>query len=54
MDVLFNLIRVGKGSACSASYGAGLFYFDKDMISRNLDKAETLLAEGGDWDRCVC
>ena len=29
----------------------GLFYFDKDLISRNIDKADTLLAEGGDWDR---
>lgn len=39
MDILFNLVRIG------------FFFFDKDLISRNLDKADTLLAEGGDWDR---
>jgi hypothetical protein len=30
---------------------AGFLYFDKDLIRRNLDKADSLLAEGGDWER---
>ena len=29
----------------------GLFYMDKDLIKRNIEKAESLLEEGGDWDR---
>lgn len=39
MDVTFFLIRLG------------FLYFDKDLIRRNLDKADSLLAEGGDWER---
>ncbi len=29
----------------------GLFFGDNDLITRNLDKATSLLEEGGDWDR---
>ena len=29
----------------------GFFYLDFDIITRNLDKAKTLIEEGGDWDR---
>jgi len=29
----------------------GFFYDDQDMIKRNLDKAKSLVDEGGDWDR---
>jgi len=39
LDIVFNLIRFG------------LFYMDHDLITRNVDKAKTLIEEGGDWDR---
>ena len=39
MDLVFHNIRVG------------LFYMDHDLIRANLDKANQLLEEGGDWDR---
>lgn len=39
LDLLFHTIRLG------------IFYMDHDLISRNVDKAKTLIDEGGDWDR---
>jgi len=39
LDIIFHLIRLG------------LFYLDHDLITRNIDKAKTLIEEGGDWDR---
>ncbi|KAH3816789.1 hypothetical protein DPMN_118312 [Dreissena polymorpha] len=39
LDLVFHLIRIG------------LFYMDHDLITRNLEKAQTLIDEGGDWDR---
>lgn len=41
MDLCFALIRLG------------LFFSDKDLIERNIKKAEDLLEQGGDWDRYV-
>lgn len=39
LDIVFHNIRIG------------FFYYDFDIIKRNLDKAKTLIEEGGDWDR---
>ncbi|XP_060583553.1 26S proteasome non-ATPase regulatory subunit 6-like [Ruditapes philippinarum] len=39
LDLVFHLIRIG------------LFYMDHDLINRNLEKAQSLIDEGGDWDR---
>ncbi|EGD77468.1 proteasome 26S subunit [Salpingoeca rosetta] len=39
MDVVFYLLRIG------------FFFDDKELITRNLEKAESLLEEGGDWER---
>lgn len=39
LDLIFYQLRLG------------LFYMDQDLIARNLDKAKTLVDEGGDWDR---
>lgn len=39
LDLLFHIIRLG------------LFYIDHDLITRNIEKAKTLIEEGGDWDR---
>jgi 26S proteasome regulatory subunit N7 len=39
LDIVLNLIRLG------------MFYSDKDLTERNFEKAETLMEEGGDWDR---
>jgi 26S proteasome regulatory subunit N7 len=39
LDLIFYQLRLG------------LFYLDQDLIGRNLDKAKTLVDEGGDWDR---
>lgn len=39
LDIVFHNIRIG------------FFYQDFDIIKRNLDKAKTLIEEGGDWDR---
>lgn len=39
LDLIFHQIRLG------------FFYLDYDLINRNLDKAKTLIEEGGDWDR---
>ncbi|KAL7287381.1 hypothetical protein TKK_0018497 [Trichogramma kaykai] len=39
LDIIFHLIRLG------------LFYIDHDLITKNIEKAEQLIEEGGDWDR---
>lgn len=39
MDITFLLCRLG------------MFWGDDDLVKRNIDKAEALLEEGGDWDR---
>jgi len=39
LDIVFHMIRIG------------LFFMDHDIIVRNIDKAKTLIEEGGDWDR---
>merc|ERR1711894_828256 len=39
LDIVFHQIRMG------------LFYMDHDLIKRNLEKAQSLIDEGGDWDR---
>ncbi|KAH6927923.1 hypothetical protein HPB50_009966 [Hyalomma asiaticum] len=39
LDLLFHIIRLG------------LFYMDHDLITRNIDRAKTLVEERGDWDR---
>lgn len=39
LDIIFHQIRIG------------FFYLDYDLIKRNLEKAKTLIEEGGDWDR---
>lgn len=39
LDLVFHLIRMG------------LYYMDHDLITRNLEKAQSLIDEGGDWDR---
>lgn len=39
LDIIFHMIRIG------------LFFMDHDIITRNIEKAKTLIEEGGDWDR---
>lgn len=39
MDLIFHSIRIG------------LFWMDHSLVKANLDKATTLMEEGGDWDR---
>lgn len=39
LDVAFSVIRVG------------LFHDDKDLVRRNIEKAQYMIEEGGDWDR---
>lgn len=39
LDLVFHQIRLG------------FFFLDYDLIGRNLDKAKSLIEEGGDWDR---
>lgn len=39
LDLVFHQIRIG------------FFYLDYDLIKRNLEKAKSLIEEGGDWDR---
>jgi 26S proteasome regulatory subunit N7 len=39
LDVVFGQLRIG------------LFFNDIDVIQRNIEKARTLVDEGGDWDR---
>ncbi|OCT83479.1 hypothetical protein XELAEV_18026021mg [Xenopus laevis] len=39
LDIVFYLLRIG------------LFYMDNDLITRNTEKARSLIEEGGDWDR---
>lgn len=60
MDLCFALIRMGAWLLFTDQHPRppthvfsppGLFYNDKDLIRRNIDKAESLLEQGGDWDR---
>uniref|UniRef100_T1JEI8 26S proteasome regulatory subunit Rpn7 N-terminal domain-containing protein n=1 Tax=Strigamia maritima TaxID=126957 RepID=T1JEI8_STRMM len=39
LDIVFHMIRIG------------LFYMDHDLITKNIEKAKSLIEEGGDWDR---
>ena len=39
MDLIFHSIRIG------------LFWMDHNLVKTNLEKASTLMEEGGDWDR---
>ena len=39
LDIIFHNIRIG------------LFYIDHDLVTRNIERAKTLIEEGGDWDR---
>jgi len=39
LDVVFTLIRIG------------LFWMDHDLITRNIEKAKTMVEQGTDWDR---
>ncbi|KAF9039657.1 proteasome 26S subunit [Hymenopellis radicata] len=39
IDITLTLVRIG------------LFWLDRDLVVWGLDKAETLIEEGGDWDR---
>jgi 26S proteasome regulatory subunit N7 len=39
LDIVFTLLRMG------------FFYNDKDLVARNIEKAESMIEEGGDWDR---
>jgi len=39
LDIVFTQIRLG------------MFYLDNDLTLRNIEKAETLMDAGGDWDR---
>ncbi|CAG0882437.1 unnamed protein product [Darwinula stevensoni] len=39
LDLTFHQIRIG------------LFYLDHDLVTRNIEKAKSLIEEGGDWDR---
>ncbi|RXG71704.1 26S proteasome non-ATPase regulatory subunit 6 [Armadillidium vulgare] len=39
LDLVFHNIRIG------------IFYLDHSLITRNLEKAKSLIEEGGDWDR---
>ncbi|KAF9975937.1 26S proteasome non-ATPase regulatory subunit 6 [Actinomortierella ambigua] len=39
LDILFALIR------------SGFFYHDNDLVSKNIEKARSMIEEGGDWDR---
>lgn len=39
LDIVFHLIRIG------------FFFMDHSLITRNIDKAKSLIEEGGDWDR---
>ena len=39
MDMIFNNIRIG------------LFFMDHKLIKENIEKAQVMLEQGGDWDR---
>ncbi|KYR00830.1 26S proteasome non-ATPase regulatory subunit 6 [Tieghemostelium lacteum] len=39
LDVVFTVIRMG------------IFWMDHDTVTRNIEKAKTLVEEGGDWDK---
>ncbi|CAG8433839.1 9602_t:CDS:2 [Ambispora gerdemannii] len=39
IDIIFSFVRIG------------FFFNDNDLISRNIERAKSLIEEGGDWDR---
>ncbi|CAG8449925.1 10834_t:CDS:2 [Racocetra fulgida] len=39
IDIIFSFVRIG------------FFFNDNDLISRNIEKARSMIEEGGDWDR---
>ncbi|VDQ03376.1 unnamed protein product [Trichobilharzia regenti] len=39
LDTIFHIIRIG------------FFFGDRDLITKNIEKANSLIEEGGDWDR---
>ncbi|BHF66792.1 26S proteasome non-ATPase regulatory subunit 6 [Sparganum proliferum] len=39
LDMIFHLIRIG------------FFFNDGELVTKNIDKANSLIEEGGDWDR---
>ena len=39
LDITFALLRIG------------LFYNDRSLITKNIEKAKKMIDEGGDWDR---
>jgi 26S proteasome regulatory subunit N7 len=39
LDIIFTLIRMG------------FFWNDNDLLSRNIEKARSMIEQGGDWDR---
>eukprot|EP00002_Diphylleia_rotans_P032002 TRINITY_DN6679_c0_g1_i1.p1 TRINITY_DN6679_c0_g1~~TRINITY_DN6679_c0_g1_i1.p1 ORF type:complete len:384 (-),score=85.69 TRINITY_DN6679_c0_g1_i1:198-1349(-) len=39
LDLVFTIIRIG------------FFFHDADVVSRNIEKAKTMVEEGGDWER---
>jgi 26S proteasome regulatory subunit N7 len=39
LDILFTLIRLG------------FFWNDDDLVTRNIEKAKSMIEQGGDWDR---
>jgi 26S proteasome regulatory subunit N7 len=39
LDILFTLIRMG------------FFWNDDDLVTRNIEKAKSMIEQGGDWDR---
>lgn len=39
LDILFTLIRMG------------FFWNDNDLVTRNIEKAKSMIEQGGDWDR---
>ncbi|CAG8557855.1 10456_t:CDS:2 [Scutellospora calospora] len=39
IDIIFSFVRIG------------FFFNDNDIISRNVEKARSMIEEGGDWDR---
>ncbi|KAH9587150.1 26S proteasome non-ATPase regulatory subunit 6, variant 2 [Schistosoma haematobium] len=39
LDTIFHIIRIG------------FFFGDRDLVTKNIEKANSLIEEGGDWDR---
>lgn len=39
IDMVLTMIRIG------------FFFFDNELVTRNIERARTLIEEGGDWDR---